>query len=354
MKDHGKEPRAIPIETPAEPPKRAPRAFTLEGVEPGSSKRRSVVIEEATEPAPFETPAEPEERAAGSSFFSLSSLFWTALSLLFTLYLADATWSLILSLDQKSPWIGQVALGLIGVVVFGLVVFLIREVLAVLRLRRVTGLREEAAALIGKPEPKAARELVLALRDFYARDATSAAGRAEIDRALDELHDPATLLAIAERAVLKPKDDAARHAIATAAQRVSVVTALSPRALVDVVFVLVQGVALIRTLSSIYGGRASGLGLLRLSTRVVSHLAITGGVAMADSLVSQLLGAGLAARLSAKLGEGVLNGVLTARVGIAALDLCRPLPFVECSPIILSEVVKISLMQEKIAENPAA
>ena len=53
-----------------------------------------------------------------------------------------------------------------------------------------------------------------------------------------------------------------------------------------------------------------------------------GGMAAGDSLVSQLLGHGLAARLSARLGEGVINGLLTARVGIAAIAVCRPVPFV--------------------------
>jgi uncharacterized membrane protein YcjF (UPF0283 family) len=28
-----------------------------------------------------------------------------------------------------------------------------------------------------------------------------------------------------------------------------------------------------------------------------------------------------------RLGEGVINGLLTARIGIAAMDLCRPLAF---------------------------
>ena len=35
----------------------------------------------------------------------------------------------------------------------------------------------------------------------------------------------------------------------------------------------------------------------------------------------------LAAKLSAKLGEGVLNGLLTARLGLAAIEVIRPLPF---------------------------
>ena len=41
----------------------------------------------------------------------------------------------------------------------------------------------------------------------------------------------------------------------------------------------------------------------------------------------QVLGHGLAAKLSARLGEGVLNGLLTARLGLAAIEVTRPLPF---------------------------
>jgi putative membrane protein len=47
---------------------------------------------------------------------------------------------------------------------------------------------------------------------------------------------------------------------------------------------------------------------------------------------------GLAARISAKLGEGVLNGLMTARFGLAALAVCRPLPFVKEEPPRLADV----------------
>lgn len=351
MSDHEKLPREIALGKPKEAaPPRPPRAFDLGAGEAGGAggsprPRGRVEIEEGA-PAPFEAAPEVEIRAPEPGFFSLSSLFWSAVSLLVTLYLADAAWGLVVSLEAKAPWVGQLALGLIGIVALGLLFFLAREIFGMFRMRKVGALRVRAAALLAAPDRDGIRALVITLKDFYARDATAAAARAEVARALDELHDPKTLLAIAERALLKSRDDAARLAIAAAAQRVSVVTALSPRALVDVIFVLVQGVALIRRLSSLYGGRASGFGLFRLTTRVLSHLALTGGMAMADTFLSQIVGAGIAARLSAKLGEGVLNGVLTARVGIAAIDLCRPLPFVECDPIQLSEVVKTTILQD--------
>jgi putative membrane protein len=40
-----------------------------------------------------------------------------------------------------------------------------------------------------------------------------------------------------------------------------------------------------------------------------------------------MLGHGVAAKVSARLGEGVLNGLLTARLGLAAIEVSRPLPF---------------------------
>jgi putative membrane protein len=67
--------------------------------------------------------------------------------------------------------------------------------------------------------------------------------------------------------------------------------------------------------------------VISLFRRVLSHLAITGGVAVTDSVVQQVVGHGLAARLSVRLGEGMVNGLLTARLGLLAIDVTRPLPF---------------------------
>lgn len=339
-------PRVMPVAPAGERAARAPQAFVLDEASP---KRDDAEITETPEPGE-DAPATPPAAPPSGSWFSLSSLFWTALSLLVTLYLAEAAWGFVLSLQAKAPWLGMAALGLLGTVLVLGLVFLLREVFGIFRLRAVTRLRAQAEAVQDKPS---AERLLRDLSSFYTADATTAQARAEIRRVLGEIHDADTLVAVAERGLLGPKDRLARQLIAEAAQRVSLVTALSPKAIVDLAFVLGQSLVLIRRLSALYGGRASGIGLLRLGARVLGHLVVTGGMAVADSAFGQIIGTGMAARLSAKLGEGVLNGVLTARVGIAALDLCRPLPFRHLPDIKLSEVAKISLTQEKVAENPA-
>ena len=128
---------------------------------------------------------------------------------------------------------------------------------------------------------------------------------------------------------MSPLDIEARRLVVSASKRVSVVTAISPRAAVDMIFVLVNALRMIRQLAVLYGGRPGALGVIKLLRQVLSHLAVTGGVGVADGLVQQVVGHGLAARLSARLGEGMINGLLTARLGLLTIDLVRPLPFHE-------------------------
>ena len=94
-------------------------------------------------------------------------------------------------------------------------------------------------------------------------------GSARLKGLTDEIIDADDRLAIAERELLAPLDAQAKRAIAGAAKQVSLVTAVSPRAIVDVAFVVFAAVRLLRTLARIYGGRP---GLLRLPSACQGRL----------------------------------------------------------------------------------
>ena len=126
---------------------------------------------------------------------------------------------------------------------------------------------------------------------------------------------------------MRPLDEKAQAEIAKAAKAVSMVTAISPRAILDVLFVVAQIVRLVRRIAEIYGGRPGFFGFFKLGRSIGAHIAITGGMAVGDSLMQQIVGHGVASRISARIGEGVLNGLLTARVGLSAMAVCRPAPF---------------------------
>ncbi|MEM0909208.1 MAG: TIGR01620 family protein, partial [Pseudomonadota bacterium] len=135
------------------------------------------------------------------------------------------------------------------------------------------------------------------------------------------------LIGLGEREVLTNLDREAIRAVVSTARRVAAVTALSPRALVDLAYVMFAALSLVRRIAVIYGGRPGTLGFLRVLRHAVAQLAVTGGMAAGDSLVGEVVGGSLAAKLSAKLGEGIVNGLMTARLGLATLDVLRPLPF---------------------------
>jgi putative membrane protein len=265
-------------------------------------------------------------------------LFLSGLFGLLMLGLGLALENLIVSLFSVAPWLGWVALAFAVVAAVAFLALVGREAAGIWREQKIERLREAAIDALAVKDHKAARAIVSDLLNLYGARASAARGSARLKALTEEIIDADDRLAIAERELLAPLDAQARRAIAGAAKQVSLVTAVSPRAIVDVAFVIFAAVRLLRTLARIYGGRPGLFGFLRLAKAAFNHLAITGGMAVGDSLMQQVLGLGLAARISAKLGEGVLNGLMTARFGLAALSVCRPLPFIREEPPKIGDV----------------
>ena len=76
---------------------------------------------------------------------------------------------------------------------------------------------------------------------------------------------------------------------------------------------------------------------------MIAHLAATGAVAVGDDLIGSALGGGVLSKLSRRFGEGLINGAMTVRVGLTAMELCRPLPFSACARPRTGAVVRSAL-----------
>ena len=325
-------------------PPRQPAAFSLEpdprqGVEnaaPAVQNRRpqsfdADVVLTPDEEDPFLSPTgsleDSASRLSPRRRFSFAKVALSAFGILLSLAFGLWTDTLIRDLFSRADWLGYTALGVLAVGILAVLGIVVRETAGMMRLAAVHEIRTEAEAASLEAKPARARALIDRLSALFAARPATAKGRAALKATENDIIDTPGLITLAERELLGPLDREARTLILTASRRVSVVTAVSPRAIVDLLYVLYESTRLVRAMADLYGGRPGTLGMLKLMRDVVAHLAVTGSIAVGDGLVQQIVGHGLASKLSARLGEGVVNGLMTARIGIAAMDFCRPLPF---------------------------
>jgi putative membrane protein len=308
----------------------------LTGSEPPSPKPFLRELDDA--PDPSAAPEVPDVVGEGRAMQNLAALstsrrsgltrfaLW-AFGTLFTFALSVAAWDFVAALMARNLVLGWLAFALVALAVLAALILAFREWAGFIRLQRLDGFRTRAEAAHRAADLPEARRVVAALTRLYATRPETAWGRARLAEGEAGLLDADALLALAERELMTPLDAEARLAIEAAARQVAMVTALVPLALADVAAALVANLTMIRRIAEVYGGRSGSLGSLRLLRRVFASLLAAGALALTDDMIGSVAGGGVISKLSRRFGEGMVNGALTARVGVAAMDLCRPLPF---------------------------
>ena len=322
------------------PASRKPRVFSADDpaiIEPSPED------ETATGELTQDDHAAPTDTASPSSGIK-HGIRWGALLLSAMLGLATLAASVsfarfVAQAFERNDWVGWTATGLLSIAVIAALVIVVREVFGLFRLARLGRLRRDAVAALASKDKKLERSAVAGLRALFATRRDLRWSLARLAEHEADVRDPGDLLRLADREVLAPLDAQARRLILTSAKRVSTVTALSPMVWIGMGFVLVENLRLLRALAGLYGGRPGGVGALRLARMVATHIIATGGIAKTDDLLGQFLGQDLLRRLSRRLGEAAFNGALTARIGVAAIDVTRPLPFIDAAPVRVRDIV---------------
>lgn len=301
-----------------------------------------VVIEMADEgpsPAtaqPVPEPLEPQPQGQAIQTLALLAarrpsilwrLFWAALLAVLGTVISIAAWDFVGEMLGRNIWLGRAVLGAISLMLLAGLGLALREYLSLVRLGKVDKLRQQVEVGLKGDDLNIAQSLTDRLVRFYRGRAEMRWALQNLDRLRKDILDGDALLAVAERELMTPLDAAARREVEVAARQVASVTAIVPLALADVVVVLAANLRMLRRIAEIYGGRAGAFGSWRLLKTVMLHLVATGAVAVGDDLIGSVLGGGLVSKISRRFGEGVVNGALTARVGVAAMEVCRPMPF---------------------------
>lgn len=259
----------------------------------------------------------------------LVRVFWGLAAALVGALVSIATWNFITDMMARAPLVGWVLTLLTAAFLLVLLLLALREMAAIGRLGRLDGLRHEAAEALAQEDLEKARHLTDRMVNLYRGREETRWGRDRLAELRGDQLDARGLLGLVDQELLAPLDRAAQSEVEAAARQVATVTALVPLALADVAAALTANLRMIRRVAEIYGGRSGFFGSWRLTRAVLSHLVATGAVAVGDDLLEPVLGGSILGKLSRRFGEGLVNGALTARVGVAAMEVCRPMAFAE-------------------------
>ena len=242
-------------------------------------------------------------------------------------YIAIGFWNFAQNLLEQNLFLGagfSVILFIFGAIIIG---FIAAELIALHRLRKIEQFKIMIEDVRSNNNLAQACTITKQLRGLYKARNEMRWAISRFDEQTKDQLDADGKLALAETILITPLDKLAQKEIERSVRQVSTITALVPLALVDVVTALICNLRMIRRIAQVYGGRSGLFSSWRLLQKVTGHLITTGAMAMGDDWLGSVLGGSLFSKLSRRFGEGVINGALTARVGLAAMDICRPMPF---------------------------
>jgi putative membrane protein len=150
----------------------------------------------------------------------------------------------------------------------------------------------------------------------------------------DGLHSHYTnkeVLSLFELKVLGPIDKMALNKITSNASAAGVMIAVSPFAMLDMLIVLWRNIKMINQLSSLYGVRLGYWGRVALIKQIFRSMLYAGAAEILSDAGNYALGVGLTGKISTRVAQGLGAGVLTSRIGLKALNECRPMPWLSAA-----------------------
>ncbi len=229
---------------------------------------------------------------------------------------------------REAHWLVAAAFGtLLG----GVSVLALRALLSFLGARKslnqLNGLRHLADRL-GNRRSHSLRTTLLQMMKAYYHNKPQAALLQQALRNLPDYSDDSETLRHLEQHFVQQLDQAAMQIISRYSAQTGAAVAISPWAALDMVLALWRSLGMIDAIAQVYGVAPSLPTRLKLLRQVLQQLTFVGASEiMIDQLSDDLGSAALAGVFSARAGQGLGAGILSARLGLAAMRALRPLPF---------------------------
>ena len=144
---------------------------------------------------------------------------------------------------------------------------------------------------------------------------------------VNQAHSDSELLQLYSRLVLSKVDEKALAEIARFSTEAVVLVALSPVAIIDMLIMLWRNLRMINKVAGLYGLKLGYWSRIKLIKQVFVNMVYVGASELVADFGAEMIGADLLGKLSGRLAQGLGAGMLTARLGVKTMQLCRPIPF---------------------------
>ena len=177
-------------------------------------------------------------------------------------------------------------------------------------------------------------------------------GLEEFNQVMSKEHNDAELITLFEQTILINQDMKAKKIVHKYAAESALLLAVSPLAILDMTIILLRNQKMLTELAECYGVELGYASRVKLIRSIISNILFAGTSEVITDLGSQMLSLELTGKLSAKLGQGLAGGLLTARLGYQAMGLFRPIEFNDTSKPKLINIHKVLLFELKnISKN---
>ncbi|WP_299734493.1 TIGR01620 family protein [uncultured Endozoicomonas sp.] len=146
---------------------------------------------------------------------------------------------------------------------------------------------------------------------------------------MPDYNDDREMLAHLDNHFFQKLDQQALNLISNHSQQVALMVALSPFAALDMLLALWRSIRMLDEICQIYGIRPSLPARLHLIRMVLRQMALAGATDLLSDQLADFTSNRLLGLVSGQVASGLGVGIYTARIGLRALSLCRPLPFKE-------------------------
>lgn len=214
-----------------------------------------------------------------------------------------------------------------------------REFVSLRRLRQRQSEQEQAQAMLEADGIGQAKGFCMQL----ARKARIQEEHAGYDRWMQSLaatHNDREVLQLYDQMVLAHQDKLARQLVTRYATEAAVMVAVSPLAVADMLLVAWRNFRLIEQISAVYGIELGYWSRIRLVKLVLANMALAGASEVIIDNSMDLLSMDLAGRMSTRVAQGVGVGLLTGRLGLKAISLMRPMPWLSDNQPKLNDIRK--------------